>query len=128
MSSTKNTAKKEKLKRMAHFFAGFLILFHGYERFDEGHGSYVFFFIAGVIFLIVAALHHRLAARFPMVDSVFFFTEAMLSFVIAYEYFEAGKKALPFVYVLAGCIQLGAIFMLKRKIRNETGGIQQANH
>ena len=117
MTSTHHHSKKEKLKRISHFFAGFVILLHGYERWEHHHASHVFFFIAGAVFLAIAIFHHQLAARFPLIDTVFFVIEAFLSFVVAWEYFATGKKALPFVYLLAGLVQVGAVFIWRKKHR-----------
>ena len=115
MTASHQNSKKEKLKRISHFFAGFVILLHGYERWEHHHASHVFFFIAGAVFLSIAIFHHQLAARFPLIDTVFFLIEAFLSFVVAWEYFEAGKKALPFAYLAAGVMQVVAVFIWRRK-------------
>lgn len=111
-----STAKKEKIKRAAHILAGLIILLHAYHRFEEGHENYVFFLLSGLIFLAIAFFHHRLEERFPWIDTFFYAIEAILSFIIAYEYFEAGKKGLPYAYIFAGLMQLFSIYMFRRKI------------
>jgi len=103
-----DAARKHRLKRIAHLFSGLLILFHAYERFAHGHTTWWVFAVAGVAFLSVAILHDRLARRWKQVDLVFFLIEAMLSFVIMGEYIHAGKRGLPFMYLLAGIAQLVA--------------------
>ena len=115
-----NSHKKEKLRRIPHIISGFLILLHGYERYDGGHHTYPVFFIAGTIFLAVATWHHSLLKKFLFIDVLFFFIEALLGIVIALEYFEQGKKGLPFVYLFASLLQLAAIFVfIKRKKRKQ---------
>lgn len=113
-----SASRKEKLKKLPHIMAGVLILLHAFERWDSGHTTYWFFLISGIVFLSVALLHHRLLARFPFVDTLFFVIEGMLSLIIAWEYHEAGKHAIPYMYVLAALLQLTAVFVFyKRKKR-----------
>ena len=116
MPATSHSSKKEKLQRVPHFIAAFVILLHGFERFETGHASHVFFFIAGLVFLTVAIFHHRLSAKFPLIDIIFFIIEAMLSFLIAYEFLEAGKHGVPVMYIIAGIFQLLAIFIFSKRI------------
>ena len=108
-------ARKHRLKRMAHLFSGLLILLHAYERFAHGHATWWVFVLAGTVFLSVALLHDRLAKRWPHVDMVFFVIEAMLSFTIMGEYFHAGKRGLPYMYLVAGIGQLVAAVVNRRK-------------
>lgn len=90
----------EKKEMLAHIIAGVIILVHAYEKFDLQESSYIFFLIAGIIFLCVAVFHHRLAHRFFYIDGIFFLIEASLYAIIAADYFHEGKKALPWCYVL----------------------------
>jgi hypothetical protein len=110
---------KEKAKRVAHIAAGFVILIHAYEKYESHHGSYLFFGIFGVVFLSVAFFHHQLAQKFPWVDAVFFIIEAILSLIVAYEFFHVGKKALPITYLLLACFQFFMAF------RNGKKGIEK---
>lgn len=111
--------KKEKLKRIPHILAGIIILLHGYEKMDEGHGPYMFYFAAGFIFLSIAVFHHKLSHRFRYVDTVFFIIEGVLSFIVAAGYFEAGKAGLPWAYVVAGIMQFSAILLFIRKAKSQ---------
>lgn len=114
--------QKEKLQRIPHILAGIIILLHGYEKLDEGHGPYMFYFAAGLIFLSIAILHHKLSHRFRYVDTIFFIIEAVLSFIVAAEYFEAGKAGLPWAYVVAGIMQLCAFFIFVIKTKKQHPG------
>jgi hypothetical protein len=115
---------KEKARRVAHIAAGFVILIHAYEKYESGHGPYLFFTIFGIIFLSVAFFHHQLAKKFPWIDAVFFIIEAILSLIVAYEYFHVGKKALPFTYLLLSIFQFFMAFRRGKKgIEN-----QHSNH
>lgn len=123
MSATTTTASKEKKRRIAHIIAGLTILLHGYERWSHGHGTGYFFFVAGIIFLLIARWHHQLLHRWPYIDSLFFLIESSLSFLIAWEYFSAGKKLLPAIYAIAALLQLSAIFIFYRKKARQQPGM-----
>jgi hypothetical protein len=106
---------KEKARRVAHIAAGFVILIHAYEKYESGHGSFLFFGIFGVTFLAIAFFHHQLAQKFPWVDAVFFIIEAILSLIVAYEFFHVGKKALPVTYLFLACFQFFMAYRLGKK-------------
>lgn len=111
--------RKEKLKRIPHLISGGIILLHAYERYEHGHASWLFFLVSGLIFLSVAIFHHPLAARFRFIDVLFYSIEGILSLIIGYEYYEAGKKALPFAYLFATLMQVIAIFIFVRRKKNK---------
>lgn len=107
--------EKEKFKKLGHIIAAFIIFVHAYEKYDLHEPSWIFFLLAGVLFLSVALLHHRLVHAFPYIDGVFFVIEAVIYAVIAAEYFELAKKLLPWFYVLASAGYLVAAFVKGRK-------------
>ena len=115
MGNETGTKRREKLKRFGHFFSGMLILFHAFERHEHGHGTWSLFAIAGIIFLSVALFHTPLLRKWPWVDGLFFAIEAGLSFTIMGEFIQAGKKGLPFMYLIAGAFQLFAAYWAARK-------------
>ncbi|WP_146185107.1 hypothetical protein [Flavobacterium pallidum] len=102
--------KKEKLKKLPHFISGGMILLHSVERFEMNHNSYLIFLFAGIVFMSVAVLHKKISKKFPLVDITFYALEGILSFVIAFEYWEAGKTGLPIPYIIAGLFQMFAIY------------------
>jgi hypothetical protein len=106
---------KEKSKRVAHIAAGVVILIHAYEKFESGHGVYLFFAIFGCIFLTVAFLHHHIEKKYPWIDAVFFIIEAILSLIVAYEFFHVGKKALPYTYLFLAFFQFFMAFKKGKK-------------
>lgn len=106
---------KNRLRRAAHVLSGAIILLHGYERLDHGHATGWVFVVAGMAFLSVAFFHKRLARRWPKVDMLFFIIESCLSFIVMGELFHAGKRWLPYMYVLAGSMQLVAAVMVARR-------------
>jgi hypothetical protein len=114
---------KEKLKKIPHIFSATIILFHSYERFETEHSSYLVFLFLGLIFLALAIFHHKIAHRIPYIDIVFYAIESMLSLIIAYEYYNGGKKGLPIMYLIACLFQLFAMYKFmsrSKKIRHDT--------
>jgi uncharacterized membrane protein len=107
---------KDKLKKFAHIFAGLVILLHSYERYESGHGTYLFFALAGFLFLTIAFFHHQIQNKYPKIDSVFFLIEGLLSFIISYEYFHVGKKIIPSLYIFAGLLQIFSIYLFSKKL------------
>jgi len=109
--------KNDKLYKFAHFLAGFVVILHGIGELDYTHGSPVFFFVAGILMLLVAAFHHRVQAIFGNGESILFFIEAAVQLFIVFHYFERGKKALPFAHFFAACmyVYVGYIRLLGQK-------------
>ncbi len=73
MISKRLFRNRSKLKRFVHIVPAFIILAHSYEQYDSGHKSYIFFTIAGVLFLTIALLHSVIEKRAPWVDGIFFY-------------------------------------------------------
>lgn len=106
---------KEKKEKLTHLLAGLIILVHAYEKYDLQESSYVFFLLAGISFLTVALLHHRLLKPFPYVDGVFFLIEAAIYAVVAADYFHQGKKGLPWCYVVCTIAYIVLAFVKGKK-------------
>jgi hypothetical protein len=117
MDLSKSLQRKEKLKRFSHIMAGVIILLHAFEKYESGQSSYIYFVIAGIIFLSIAFFHHQLKLKFPWIDNCFFAIEAILSLIIAYDYYHMGKVGLPFMYLFAGLFQLSAIYLFSKRLR-----------
>ena len=115
---------KERKEKFAHILAGVIILLHAYEKYESQKSSYIIFLLAGIIFLSIALLHHRLVKYFPYTDSIFFVIEAVLYTVIAVDYFHEGKKGLPWCYLLATLAYL-AVAIVKGK-RGKAGFVKAA--
>jgi hypothetical protein len=101
-------------RKIGHIVAGFIILVHAYERHDKGE-SIAFHLTAGILFLLVAFLHHPLSKKFKWIDGTFYLIEAVVFFFTAYEYFHHGKKALPYAHLIAGIGYLVAAVLVSRK-------------
>ena len=96
--------KNDKLYKFAHFLAGFVVILHGIGELDHAHGSPLFFFIAGLLMILVAAFHHRIQSIVGSGESILFFIEAAVQLFIVFHYFERGKKALPIAHLFAACM------------------------
>jgi hypothetical protein len=107
--------KRQKLKKYAHIVAGFVILIHAYEKYESGHGSYMFFTIAGLVFLSIALAHRVIEKKAPWIDGVFLCIEGILSIIVAIDFFHMGKKALPFAYIFVSLVQFFAAFRKSKK-------------
>ena len=114
MSSKPKINNPSKAKRIAHIIAASVILLNAFEKFLSGNSSYIVFVIAGLVFLSVAIFHSRIAKRFPRIDGFFFGIEALLSIFVAIDFFLLGKKALPFVYLVAALFQVFMVFKIGR--------------
>lgn len=110
---------KEKSQKIAHMIAGIVILANGYDKYDSGNNHYLIFMIAGLVFLLVALFHSQIIRKFSWVNAVFFLIEGTLSFVVAYEYFAAGKVALPFCYLIAGVLQILIPIIKSKKVTDK---------
>lgn len=105
----------EKKKRVAHIGAGIVILIHAYEKHESGHDSYLWFGIAGLVFLAIAFLHPVIEKKAPWIDGVFFIIEGILSVIVALDFFHVGKKALPVTYLLLAVFQFFMAFRKSKK-------------
>jgi hypothetical protein len=110
-------ARKQRFLRSAHLFSGLLILLHGFERYDGGHALWPVFAVFGIIFILLAVFHGRLAKKWQGIDGVFFLIEAVLSFVIMGEFFHMGKRGLPYMYLFAALAQACAAWITWRRKR-----------
>lgn len=106
---------KETRNRALHIVSGFIILIHAYEKYESGHHSYVYFAAAGLVFLTIALLHPVIERKLPWVDGAFFIIEALLSLIVAADYFHMGKKGLPVCYLLVACFQFFVAFRRSKK-------------
>ncbi|CAN5798421.1 hypothetical protein BH11BAC3_BH11BAC3_12040 [soil metagenome] len=106
---------RDKRKRFAHIGAGIVILIHSYEKYESGHNSYIFFGIAGLVFLTIALLHPIIEKKAPWVDGVFLIIEGILSIIVAIDFFHLGKKALPLTYLFLASFQFFMAFKRAKK-------------
>jgi uncharacterized membrane protein HdeD (DUF308 family) len=106
---------KEKRKRVAHIAAAATILYHSYENYQTGHHPYKLFALAGIIVLLLALLHPVIEKKWPWIDGIFFIIEGVLSFVVAFDMYNMGKKALPTAYLLLGVFQFFMAFIKGKK-------------
>jgi hypothetical protein len=106
---------RDKRRRIAHIAAGVIILIHAYEKYESDHQSYIFFIIAGLIFLTIALLHPLIEKKAPWIDGIFLVIEGILSIVVAIDYFGMGKKALPIAYLMLAVFQFFMAFRKSKK-------------
>jgi hypothetical protein len=98
--------KKNKLTKLTHILAAFVLLIHGYEKLEEEHATpAVLFIICGLIFLSVAIFHHKLHQKVRSVDAIFAFLEGIAALTLAADFWE-NKHYLQCAYVLVAVIYL----------------------
>lgn len=107
--------RREKAKKIAHILAAVIMLIHGYEKWEKGESSYRFFFFFGILFLILVFFHKSLTQKIKWGDGIFHGIEAIILFIIAYDYFHHGKMALPLTYTVAGIGYVIAAIVISRK-------------
>ena len=105
----------ETRNRALHIVSGFIILIHAYEKYESGHDGYIYFALAGLVFLTIALLHPVIERKLPWIDGVFFVIEGLLSLLVAADYFHMGKKGLPVCYLLTGLFQFVVAFRRSKK-------------
>jgi hypothetical protein len=117
----KNPHKK---KQIAHIGASAVILIHAFDKYTVHRSGYELFLAAGLLFLTIAIFHPLIAKRLPWIDGVFFVIEGILSIVVAVEFLQAGKQALPLCYAFLGGFQF---YMAFRKSKKAIGEHQSPN-
>jgi hypothetical protein len=116
---------KKKAEKLTHFISSLMVLITALDKYESGNSTYIYFAIAGIVFLLVAIYHSKIVNNFTWVDNIFIFLEGSISLLIAFDYFQIGKKALPFAYLFAGIMQfIVGFFKIKKilssnKIENE---------
>ena len=93
--------KKHNLSKVAHIISGVVVILHGIGEMDKGHGIPWFFFITGILMLMVAVFHHPVEKKLGSGEGIVFFVESAVQAFIVMQYLEAGKKALPFAHGFA---------------------------
>jgi hypothetical membrane protein len=106
---------EDKRKRFAHIGAAVIIFINSYDNYENGQSIYKLFAIAGFFVLSLALFHHTIEKKFPWVDGVFFVIEALLSLVVAFNYFRLGKKALPATFIFLALFQFYLAFKKSKK-------------
>lgn len=116
MNSQQPGSIREKRRKWAHIIAGFAILLHAYEKYESGHKSYIFFAVAGLVFISIALFHSAIAKKASWIDGIFFIIEGILSGIVALDFFHAEKMVLPWIYLLLAAFQFFIAFR-KSKIK-----------
>ena len=124
MLSKRLYRNRNKVKRLLHIVPVSIILAHAYEQYENGHNSYIFFALAGFVFLAIAILHPVIEKKLPWVDGVFFIIEGILPIIVAIDYFSLGKKALPVAYLFVAAVQ----FFIAYKVSKKSLAHHKLNH
>jgi hypothetical protein len=109
--------KKERLIKLSHLLAAFIVLIHGYEKFEDEHiTSGILFILCGLVFLSVAIFHHKLHQKVRSVDAIFAFLEGLAALILAID-FWGNKHYLQFAYLIAALIYISRSIFLYVKTK-----------
>ncbi|MRS63498.1 hypothetical protein [Larkinella terrae] len=107
---------REKIKQLAHAFAGVIVLLKAYDKAEHGHlTTGILLGIIGIIMVLMSIYHHRLAQYVKSFDALVFLAEAVVLGIVSGLYFHDGKTGLPYVYALASVAYLIAAFLHFRR-------------
>ncbi|GAB4032293.1 hypothetical protein [Spirosoma gilvum] len=107
---------KETRKQMAHVLAGVVIMIKGVDKIDHHHPATGWTLIViGLGVFSLTLLHHRLARHIKSFDGLVFFIEAIVLGIVSAMYFQDGKKALPFAYLIASIAYLFAAYRMYQR-------------
>ncbi|MBK7104635.1 MAG: hypothetical protein IPH62_05075 [Ignavibacteriae bacterium] len=116
MSLHKLKKNKSKIEKFSHIISGIIVLLSAFDKYESQNPNYIFFALAGLIFIQVAIFNDKISKKFPWINNTFIFLEGLVSILIAWDYFKIGKKALPFTYLFAGLIQFIVGYLKMKKI------------
>jgi hypothetical protein len=106
--------------QITHLIAGLLVILHGVNEWDKTYGSPAFYLVSGVLMLLLFYYQPGAEKRIGSAFGLVFLIEAVILIFIAFHYFEVGKGALPFAYLLIAAFYLSAGWTRinsKRKIK-----------
>ena len=107
-----NRKKKEKIAKLSHFLAAFILLIHGYVKLEDEHlTAGLLFLVCGVIFLSVAVFHQRLHHQVRYVDAIFALLEGIAALILAADYW-GNRHYLYLAYFFVAAIYLISSFVL----------------
>lgn len=112
----KKRQRSEKRNKLLHLFAAVIIIFSGFEKLEANHiPSAVFFLFSGVVFLLIAIFHHKLAHRVRSVDAIFSIIEALLAVTVSIDFFNEHKHYIQYAYLFVALVYFIRAYMLFKK-------------
>lgn len=113
-----NKEKKHRIEKIGHYVTGTIVIIKGIdksEHFSEHPFVTILLFMIGAFIITATYFHHFFAARVKEFKSILFFCEGCALLLVTYYYFEAGKKLLPYAYLIASIAFFIAAFLVYRK-------------
>jgi predicted membrane channel-forming protein YqfA (hemolysin III family) len=116
---------------LAHYLVGLIIVLKGIEKADHFSEHplicMTLFFIGGFI-LFANFRHHLFEKHFKEFNVVLFLCEGVVLVIISIYYFSEGKKAIPYLYLLAAIVYLVmAVRLYRKKPSTETTDIKEVS-
>ena len=95
-------SKRQKLERAAHIAAGVVILLKGFTAGEHQVTVAVFLYVFGVLFLAVAAWHHRISVLTTVLaHRILFVLEGTVLLAVSYEMVAEHKHYVLYAYLVA---------------------------
>ncbi|MBN1274451.1 MAG: DUF308 domain-containing protein [Candidatus Aminicenantes bacterium] len=99
------TKKKEFLLSKTHYLIGFSLLVKGYakwEHYPHQTAKVFVIFLAGLLMIVGAALHHKISKKFKRFTGLFNLFEGLALIMIGLIFFEEGSRRIPYILFFLG--------------------------
>lgn len=94
---------KENIKGLMHIAGGLLVLYRGFEKFENGKLLPAALFMTfAIICILVAAIHKSITRRFVQADTAFFLLESLTLLYSAWHFKSLEQNILYFIYGILG--------------------------
>jgi len=115
MDTSKGQKSRSKLQQFGHIIAGLLILLKSSVVGEHHPVLGKVLLILGVLFILIALLHHQLENKLPLIaERLLFVLESATLFVVAYEMVAEHKHYLQYAYGFAAFMYLLVAILLPR--------------
>lgn len=118
MGLIKNSKHAAIAEKFGHYLTGFLVILKGIdksEHFSEHPFVVVLLLILGSFIITATYFHHFFEKKVKEFKTIIHITEGLVLLLVTYYYFEEGKKALPFAFLVASIANFVAAFVLYKK-------------
>ncbi len=124
--------RKHVIEMFSHYLTGGIVLLKGYDKSEHFHEHPVIvvaLFLLGAFIIIATAFHRSFEKRVADFKTLLHLAEFIVLCLVSYYYWQEGKKAIPFIYLIAAVANLMvAIFFYRKKAKLlKTAGLSAAS-
>jgi predicted membrane channel-forming protein YqfA (hemolysin III family) len=113
--------KNPRIAKFAHSLTGLVVIIKGVdkaEHFEQHPVIPVLLIIIGSLIIIATFFHHQLEKTIKEFKTLLFVFEGCALLLVSYYFFAAGKKLLPFAFLIAAIAYfIVAIILYRKKIK-----------